>query len=179
MAPLPPPSLPPGHSILLALFQHNTWANVALLDFCASLSNAQLDATTVGTFGALRDTLLHLVRAEVSYASRASGHQPPRSPFGEGFPAFEVLIEGVRWAGDELLALALTARPGMLVTQHPPALSIQYPLADLMPQALSHSAEHRTQVSAILTSLGLEPPDLSGWRWMEDRGVLKELGEGR
>ena len=40
-------------------FRYNLWANRRLLDACARLSDAQLDApATTGTFGSVRETLL-------------------------------------------------------------------------------------------------------------------------
>ena len=41
-------------------FQYNLWANLRLLDACTHLSDAQLDATTKGTFGSVRETLMQL-----------------------------------------------------------------------------------------------------------------------
>ena len=47
-----------------------------------------------------------------------------------------------------------------------------------MVQAITHSTEHRTQISAIITQLGMEPPDMSGWKYMEEIGELQEFGAG-
>ena len=49
-------------SLLVMFYEHNTWANLRLLDFCAGLSDEQLDASAPGTFGRVRDTLVHIVR---------------------------------------------------------------------------------------------------------------------
>ena len=163
-------------SVLTTLFAHNTWANLKLLEFCEHLSDEQLDATAIGGYGSIRDTLWHIVGAEVSYVERVNGKLPERSLAGEQFPGFAVLKDAVRWAGDELLQLALSARNDTIIRQRPPRLLIEYKLASLMAQALTHSTEHRTQISAIITQLGLEPPDMSGWQYMEDIGELKEFG---
>ena len=166
----------PGDTgVLETLFHQNTWANLKLLAFCEGLSADQLDVTTVGTYGSIRDTLLHVVRAEAGYVSRVNGKQPAAPPPRDHFPGFSVLADAVRWAGDELLALALAARPDTLVEQHSPWLHTRYPLAGLMTQAINHSTEHRAQVSAIITALGLEPPDMSGWAYMDAMGTLEEL----
>ncbi|MSP14946.1 MAG: hypothetical protein EXR62_18555 [Chloroflexi bacterium] len=162
----------PGISVLVALFQHNTWASLKLLDFCAGLSDEQLDATAAGTYGSIRDTLLHLVRAEVGYVRHVNGKQPQNPPPRDQFPGFEVLREAVRWTGDELLQVSLAARADTMVTQRHPKAIEQYKLTDLMVQAVSHSIEHREQVSNIITQLGLEPPDMSGWQWMDEKGEL-------
>jgi uncharacterized damage-inducible protein DinB len=165
-------------TVLTTLFAHNAWANLKLLGFCAGLSDAQLDATAIGGFGSIRDTLRHIVDAEVSYVERVNGRQPPKPLSGDQFPGFEMLKDAVRWAGDELLQLALSVRKDTSVRQRPPRMLIEYKLASLMVQAVSHATEHRTQISAIITQLGIEPPDMSGWAYMEESGELKDFGEG-
>ena len=172
---LPQPEQP-GHSALAALFEHNAWSNLKLIDFCAGLSAEQLEATAIGGYGTIRATLLHLVRAETRYAARAAG-QTPNPPPEVPYPSFEVLREAVRWAGAELLAGALAAHADTMVVQHRPGVTEEYRLADLMAQAITHAVEHRTQVAACITALGLEPPDMAGWAWMEARGELKVTEE--
>jgi len=49
-------------------FKYNLCANRRLLDMCEKLSDAQLDATMIGTYGSVRETLLHLFAAEEGYA---------------------------------------------------------------------------------------------------------------
>ena len=163
-------------SVLTTLFAHNTWANLKLLDFCEGLSDEQLDSTAVGGFGTIRDTLVHIVGAEVSYVERVNGRLPAKQLSRDQFPGFAVLKDAVRWAGDELLQLALSAREDTSVRQRPPRQLFEYRLASLIAQSLSHSTEHRTQISAIITQLGVEPPDMSGWQYMEEIGELRELG---
>jgi uncharacterized damage-inducible protein DinB len=163
-------------SVLTALFRHNAWANLKLLEFCEGLSDEQLDATAIGTYGSIRDTLLHIVGAEVSYVHRVNGKLPAAPPPKDQFPGFEVLKDSARWAGEELLQLALSARADTIVRQDPPRLNIQYKLTGLMVQAINHSTEHRTQVSTIITQLRLEPPEMTGWQYMDEMGELQELG---
>src|SRR5919205_104653 len=88
--------------VLTWLFRHNTWANLKLLDFCARLSDEQLNASAVGTFGSIRDTLVHIVDAEVDYV-RLAKNLPEEPMPSDPFPGFEALSDAVRRAGDELL----------------------------------------------------------------------------
>lgn len=162
--------------VLTTLFEHNAWANLKLLDFCAGLSDAHLETTAVGGYGTIRTTLLHIVGAEVSYVERVNGRLPARSL--DQFPGFDVLKDTVRWTSDELLQLALSTQATTIVRQRPPRPRIAYPLASLLVQAVSHSTEHRTQIATIITQLGLEPPDMSGWKYMEEMGELQEIGAG-
>ena len=102
-------------SVLTKLFAHNAWANLKLLDFCEGLSDEQLDATAVGGFGSIRDTLLHIAGGEVSYVSRVNGRLPAKPFSRDEFPGFELLKDTVRWSSDELLQLSLSAREDTLV----------------------------------------------------------------
>ena len=162
-------------SVLTAFFAHNTWANLKLLNFCERLSDEQLDASAIGGYGTIRDTLVHIIGAEVSYVERVNGKLPAAPPPNDQFPGFAVLKDVARWAGDELLQLAVSAREDTAVRQRPPRHIYQYRLASLMVQAITHSTEHRTQIAAIITQLGMEPPDMSGWQYMEDIGELQDL----
>lgn len=165
---------PGDSSVLTALFRHNAWANQKLLAFCEGLSDAQLDSTAIGGFGSIRETLPHIIGAEVGYVERVNGKLPAQ-PFAPGqFPGFAALKDAARWASDELLLLALAARQETSVHQRPPRPADVYPLASLIVQALTHSTEHRTQIAAIITQLGLEPPDMSGWQYMAEMGQIQE-----
>jgi uncharacterized damage-inducible protein DinB len=35
----------------------------------------------------------------------------------------------------------------------------------ILVQAFNHSTEHRSQICTVLTTLGIEAPELSGWEW--------------
>ncbi len=166
-------------SVLTKLFGHNTWANLTLLDFCAELSDAQLDATAIGGFGSIRDTLVHIASSEVDYVNLVTDKWPAVPPPPDQFLGFAVLKDGVQWAGDELLQLAIVARQDTIVRVVRPQEPIfEYPLAGLLVQVLNHSTEHRTQISAIISQLGIAPPAMSGWKYMRELGEFHEFGAG-
>jgi uncharacterized damage-inducible protein DinB len=54
---------------LLELFRYKTWAALRLIEYCQGLADENLDATTPGTYGTIRETLHHLVDAEEGYLS--------------------------------------------------------------------------------------------------------------
>jgi uncharacterized damage-inducible protein DinB len=163
-----------GHSVLAATFEYNAWANLRLLDYCDGLSDEQLDSSAVGGYGTIRDTLKHMVYAEVDYVTRVNGKEPADPPPWKEFPGFDVLRAGVRWANEELLRLALSAESDTMVVEVFPEGTVKFRLADLMVQAPSHAMEHRTQIASVITVLGMEPPDTSTWAWMEASGAWEE-----
>jgi uncharacterized damage-inducible protein DinB len=42
------------------------------------------------------------------------------------------------------------------------------PKTILLTQAINHATEHRAQIMAILTQLGIQPPDLDGWSYFDE-----------
>lgn len=45
------------------------------------------------------------------------------------------------------------------------------PAALLFIQALNHATEHRAQIAAVLTQIGIQPPAMDGWTF-EESGML-------
>ena len=72
------------NEVFLDLYKHNLWANQKLLAACESLPAEVLDADAKGTYGTIRDTLVHLLAAEGRYLSAISGQeQPPQMRSGK------------------------------------------------------------------------------------------------
>jgi uncharacterized damage-inducible protein DinB len=44
----------------------------------------------------------------------------------------------------------------------------------LLVQALHHGNAHREQICAVLTGLGIEPPDIQAWSYAEGTGHARE-----
>jgi uncharacterized damage-inducible protein DinB len=44
----------------------------------------------------------------------------------------------------------------------------EVPKAIILTQVINHATEHREQVKAILTQLGIEPPDLQSWSYFDE-----------
>jgi uncharacterized damage-inducible protein DinB len=151
-------------SILVKLFEHNRWANLRAAEACAGLTDAQLNATVHGTAGSVRDTLMHIARAEQRYVSRLSGRQPA---YGErdGWPGAEGLRQALDESGHALIELAGRADPDEVLEGEYQGSPYALPVATVYVQAINHATEHRSQIATILTQQGVEPPDFSGWAW--------------
>jgi len=149
---------------LADFFRQNEWANKTLIDACRRLSDEQLDATAVGTYGSIKDTLHHIVGAEGGYAFRLGQEPSPRLQYDDAWPGLDALAEMASAAAASLIA----------ASAQPPEEAIRVDGDDgpydvlatvILTQAFHHSTEHRSQIATVLTTIGVEPPDLSAWGW--------------
>jgi uncharacterized damage-inducible protein DinB len=155
---------------LVEMFKHNAWANQRLFDVCQGLSDAQFDATVGGTFGSIRNTLVHIVGAQERLVAALAETGPvsvirERAPF----PGLAELRDAARTSSEALVELAAHARSGATVTTTYRGEEYTLPVWLLLLQTINHATEHRAQIAAILTQQGVEPPGMDGWTYHEDR----------
>lgn len=164
-------------STLAEFLKHNTMMNERILDACAALSQEDLAATVPGTYGAVGATLVHIVQAQDSYSHRFFGLERPRRLDEEPFPGFDVLRERVAKTNTMLEEAAAAAVSGRVVqvTGDDPEGTWEMNAGLLLVQAVNHATEHRSQIATILTQCGVEPPDMSGWRFFFDAGHMKDI----
>jgi uncharacterized damage-inducible protein DinB len=152
---------------LVDFYKHNLWANLRLLDACARLTDEQLDASAPGTYGRIRDTLVHLFRAEESYLARLTG-QPPENRLRRGeFPGIEALRERARRSGEGLIAVADTVDPAQILQGMYDGEPYELPAIVPLMQAICHATDHRSQIATVLSQISIQPPDLSVWAYDE------------
>jgi uncharacterized damage-inducible protein DinB len=153
---------------LTTLYSHNLWANLSLLERCAELTSEQLDATIAGTFGSIRDTLEHIVLAEQSYFSRISTGQ--RHPRSEDAPplALADMVESARTTGTGLIEWAPKVHAHDTVQIDWDGTPREVPKTIILTQVINHATEHRAQIMAILTQIGIEPPELDSWSYFDE-----------
>ena len=152
---------------LTTLFRHNSWANLRILERCAGLTDEQLDATIDGAFGSIRDTLQHIVTAERSYLSRIRTGQPYRRPQDAPPLSIAEMTESVRTSGSGLVEWASKVQAGDTVQVDWDGTERNVPKTIILTQAINHATEHRAQIMAILTQLGIEPPELDAWTYFD------------
>ena len=155
----------PVEEPLVDLFRHHLWANLRLLDSCESLTDAQLEATTPGTYGSIRATLTHLAGSDESYLARLTGERPADAIGKGAVVGIAELRAHIRRSGDGLIEVA--GRAGTLgrIRVAWDDQAWQFPASIILIQAINHATEHRAHVMTIMTQLGLEPTDVSGWEY--------------
>lgn len=151
-----------AETILTRLIEHNNWANLRILDACATLKAEQLDFQPQSAVrGTIRETLQHLVLSQEDYVSMLIKFDHP--PEREFTPTLLELREVVVKSGKELLALGQDVSSGLLQSQI--SLSDGYKVEPwvIIVQVINHATEHREQIKSIMTTLGVEPPRIDGW----------------
>ena len=153
---------------LTTLFNHNLWANLILLERCAQLTSEQLSATIPGARGSIQDTLQHIATSEQSYFSRISTGQMYRR--SEDAPAMTMpeMMESLRNSGSGLVEWAVKVQADDTVELDWNGTPREVPKTIILTQVINHATEHREQVKAILTKLGIEPPDLQSWTYFHE-----------
>ena len=153
---------------LTTLFSHNLWANMGILEQCADLTSEQLDATISGAFGSIRDTLQHFVTSEQSYLYRIRTGQPLQRPEDALPMTIAEMLASVRASGAGLIEWApkVQADDTVQVDWEDGTLR-DVPKAIYLTQVINHATEHRAQIMAILTQLGIQPKDLDAWSYFE------------
>lgn len=160
----------------LELVRHNTWANVRLLDLCIGLSDEQLDTSAEGTYGTIRRTLIHILGAEEGYLFRITGQRPEPHLSEDEWLGFDVLRVRAEDSGAAFEQVVLQDDADRIVRWHTrEGDDAAMPVGLFLVQALHHGNEHRSQIATVLTHLGIEPPELSGWLYAIETGSLSGI----
>jgi uncharacterized damage-inducible protein DinB len=156
-------------SAIVALCEHNRWANAKLLEFCAVLPNSVLDATAIGCFGTVHHTLLHIANSEADYyALLTSTKTEELKKDGDQFPPVQAIAEFYQKFGAGLVRCAREI-PGdrMLAGTFDDGVKYRFPASGMFIQALNHATEHRAQIATILSQEGIKPPSIDGWIYLD------------
>jgi uncharacterized damage-inducible protein DinB len=154
--------MPVPVSDLKRLYDYNSWANRKLLSVVSQLSQDEFTRSVAGSYGSVRNTLVHVVSAEWGWLDRCGGQArgPRLNPVD--YPTAESLIE--TWGrvegymrdflsalNDEDLARDIEfsfGGPKSVVS-----------VGDLLSHGVVHSVHHRGQVALLLRLLGHAPGD--------------------
>jgi uncharacterized damage-inducible protein DinB len=154
--------------VLTTLFSHHLWANLRLLERCAELPADHLNAAIPGAYGSIYDTLQHIVTSEQSYFSRISTGQPRYHPADAPPMTMAEMAESLRATGSGLIEWAAKVQAGDTVQLDWDGTPREVPKTIIVTQVINHATEHREQIKAILTELGIEPPDLQSWSYFDE-----------
>jgi uncharacterized damage-inducible protein DinB len=155
------------NELFLDLYKHHIWANQRILETCEPLPDTVLDADAKGTYGTVRETLVHLFASEGRYLQQMSRRGEPQDPLKEGtFPGFAVLKQRGQASGEELLTMAALMTANETIPVDYGGQKYDIAISVFFAQAINHGTEHRSHINTILTQQGIEAPNLDVWEYL-------------
>jgi uncharacterized damage-inducible protein DinB len=165
------------NEVLLDAFRHNSWATKQLLAACRGLSEEQLTSTAIGSYGSILETFNHIILSDASYLGRLLGSVPAwvtERKTSDDLDLLEAYVDETEGIRDQLLATSFDPERVMILDQG----AYEAHAGVLIAQALHHGNAHREQICAILTSFGIEPPDIQAWAYADATGRGRDRNPG-
>jgi uncharacterized damage-inducible protein DinB len=143
------------------LYDYHYWANRKLLGAVSTLTTEQFTQDVAGSYGSIRNTLVHILSAEWGWLDRCGG--PPRGDRLEpaDYPTLESVVD--KWGQVERDMRAFLSgltdddlsREVEFAFGAGPKHSI--PMSGILEHAAIHAVHHRGQVSLLMRMLGVAP----------------------
>jgi uncharacterized damage-inducible protein DinB len=165
-----------GGPLMEDAFAHHVWATLRLVDTCLALSPQQLETTVPGTYGSILDTLRHCIGSDawdlfVATGDRDSLIDEDDMQLSELRAAME--SHGPAWS--RLLAQDLDPDAVLDEVDEDDGYERNIAMGIHLAQALHHGTDHRSQVSTVLTALGVEPPTIDVLEFGIQEGRVVEI----
>ena len=155
---------------LIEFIRYNNWANEKILAFCQTLTPDQLAAGAPGTYGTIHATLAHIIKAETSYIRRLTGNRPMPPFKWEDRPALKEIAAFAPQVGQAMLEAVQSTPPLQIVLEEEDGHTFEYQARGLFIQVINHGIEHRTNVTTILSGMGLPEMEIDGWGFLTAQG---------
>jgi uncharacterized damage-inducible protein DinB len=158
------------------LYDYGYWANRKLLAVVAQLTQEQFTKTVAGSYGSVRNTLVHILSAEWGWLDRCGGH--PRGPAltSDDYPDVKSLT--ATWTNvEEWVRGFLKGLTDQDLHRHVEFRNSRgelqsMPLGELMQHGANHAVHHRGQVALLLRELGRTPGNFDLLLYDADRNQL-------
>ena len=143
------------------IYEYNYWANKKVLDVASQLTPEQFTQPVAGSYGSIRNTMVHMMSTEWGWLSRCGGHARGEALKADAYPTFEAVLK--TWTAVESYVREFLSglRDEDMVRYvdylNPRGESRSMPLAELMHHAAIHGVHHRGQVALLLRVLGYVP----------------------
>jgi len=143
-------------------FDYGYWANARLSSVISQLTPEEFTRNVAGSYGSIRNTLVHMLSAEWGWLDRCGGGLP-RGPAlkSDDFPTFASIVSA--WTSVEAHVRAFLAGLndddlGRVVEFTLPQVGTRAAiLGDLLEHAANHGVHHRGQIALLLRVLGHAP----------------------
>ena len=143
------------------LYDYGYWANKKLFQVASQLTPEQFTQTVAGSYGSIRNTLVHVLSAEWGWLDRCGGPKRGAALKPDDYPTMESLVE--TWCTVEanmrefLSGLKDEDLARTVEFTNPRGEKRSMVFGALMQHAANHGVHHRGQVALLLRTLGHVP----------------------
>jgi uncharacterized damage-inducible protein DinB len=148
--------------LLTTLYDYFTWARNRLIDAAAGLPPEQLRMPEPGGYGSIHETLAHMAASEAMWLDRIAGRAGAPGPSGADFADLAALRAW--WDAAHVRSMAYLATVDTAELRReisysgPGGKPYRRRVWHALLHVPNHQTEHRAQIAAALTRLGIEPP---------------------
>jgi uncharacterized damage-inducible protein DinB len=143
------------------LYDYGYWANRKLLAVVVRLTPEQFTRTVAGSYGSVRNTLVHVLSAEWGWLDRCGGHGRGPALKADDYPDVQSVVNTWNavedWMRTFLAALEDDDLRRHVEFKNPRGETRSMILGELMQHGANHAVHHRGQVSLLLRVLGQVP----------------------
>ena len=148
---------------LIEFFHYNHWANQELLHICINLSNEIITASIPGTYGSIRDTFIHILKAEISFLKRIHGTYPEPDFNWEENPGLSQMMAYEKTLHETLLDSLERVPATQNVHEEGDGWTFDYQARLIFMSVVYHGIAHRTDITTVLNNKGINLPELDVW----------------
>jgi uncharacterized damage-inducible protein DinB len=158
------------------MFDYGYWANRKLFDVVSQLTPEQFRQPVAGSYGSIRNTLVHVLSAEWGWLSRCGGPERGEALKPDDYVTAESLLEA--WGRVEgyvrefLSKLRDEDLARNVEFMNPRGEKRSMALGELMQHAAVHGVHHRGQVALLLRLLGHVPGNFDVLFYYANRGSI-------
>ena len=146
------------------LYDYSSWANRKLAQVLAQLTPEQLTQPVAGSYGSIRNTLVHMMSAEWGWLDRCGGRARGPALSAADFPDLASIM--ATWGAVEtsMREFLSTLRDDDLARivefKIPPHYAASLEVGALLQHAINHGTHHRGQLALLLRELGHVPGNI-------------------
>lgn len=148
---------------MIEFFQYNHWANQELMGICINLSDEIITSSIPGTYGSIRDTFAHILKAEISFLKRIHGAYPEPDFKWEGNLSMSQMMAYETELNEALLDTLQRTPATQNVHEEGIGWTFDYQARLIFMSVVYHGIAHRTDITTALNNKGISLPELDVW----------------
>lgn len=148
---------------MIEFFQYNHWANQELMGICIGLSDELMTAHIPGSYGSIRGTFAHVLKAEISFLKRIHGVYPEPGFTWEDNPSLSQLMAYEASLHEALVDTLQRVPATQNIHEESDGWTFDYQARLIFMSVVYHGIAHRTDITTVLNNNGVSLPELDVW----------------